>query len=348
MQPYRNAHGITLFRWHRRHWVLSDLGGDQRDFEERRWLYAVEASGDLPARNGWKRRAGEGPAPNVSDTPAAQKSAPAPKGENRLRIRYAAAAGWERKSTEQLFKKAQSATQTEREALRQATAAHQARARRFAAEKEWVKPFLVASDAPAAPEIVQMDVLGERILIKRSSLMLCQQTMLARQFDPEAWVQQQAGGGLAAGDEESDSDEEDADVVVIQQPKFCFKLMVDQLRLAAMVVPAGDAPPAPVVPKHERKAFDTLVNYYFPGEEDFIKRGSVVQRPLGTSLHEARVASLRSAKTHYVCSKCENFLCASLTPTPIYLRDSLVHVWAAQARNGKSSPSSTAGISAKG
>ena len=122
--------------------------------------------------------------------------------------------------------------------------------------------------------------------------------------------------------------------------------MVDQLRLAAMVVPAGDAPPAPVVPKHERKAFDTLVNYYFPGEEDFIKRGSVVQRPLGTSLHEARVASLRSAKTHYVCSKCENFLCACHTHT--HLRDLLGHVWAAQARSGKSSPSSTAGISAKG
>ena len=50
-------------------------------------------------------------------------------------------------------------------------------------------------------------------------------------------------------------------------------------RLIAMSQPGEPIPP-PVVAEHEQKEFDKMVNYYFPGNEGFVKTEGVL-RPLG-------------------------------------------------------------------
>ena len=45
--PYTNGK-LHMIRWQRRHWVITDLGSDQRDFDESRWLYAVPSDADTP------------------------------------------------------------------------------------------------------------------------------------------------------------------------------------------------------------------------------------------------------------------------------------------------------------
>merc|ERR1719265_1956294 len=65
VQPFSNG-PISLFRWQRKHWVLSDLGEGRDNFDQSRWLYAAEASGPLPPLTGWEPRNGAGPAPDVA------------------------------------------------------------------------------------------------------------------------------------------------------------------------------------------------------------------------------------------------------------------------------------------
>jgi tetratricopeptide (TPR) repeat protein len=73
--PYSNGR-LHLLRWQRQHWVIADLGSNQRDFEESRWLYAVQNSDGIPPLGGWETRRASGPAPSLtkgkksgSDTP---------------------------------------------------------------------------------------------------------------------------------------------------------------------------------------------------------------------------------------------------------------------------------------
>ena len=121
-------------------------------------------------------------------------------------------------------------------------------------------------------------MFGEKISAKRTTLMLCADSALARQFDAAVWAQQ-AGGGAAAADE-SDSDEDDTGVVFIEQNAYCFKKIVHQLRLVGMT-PPGEPIPPPVIAEHEQKSFDKMVNFYFPGNEAFIKTEGAL-RPLGS------------------------------------------------------------------
>ena len=62
--PYSNG-TLHMFRWLRQHWVISDLGAEQRNFDEPRWLYAVQSSDDTPPLRGWEARTGPGPAPTL-------------------------------------------------------------------------------------------------------------------------------------------------------------------------------------------------------------------------------------------------------------------------------------------
>ena len=63
--PYSNG-TLHLLRWERRHWVITDLGSNQRSFEQSRWLYAVQNSDDVPPLGGWETRTGSGPAPGLT------------------------------------------------------------------------------------------------------------------------------------------------------------------------------------------------------------------------------------------------------------------------------------------
>eukprot|EP01046_Picozoa_sp_COSAG06_P013000 COSAG06_NODE_778_length_12377_cov_54.670875_4_plen_548_part_00 len=149
--------------------------------------------------------------------------------EKSLSIRYVRCQPWERTPSSDLCSRFNAATEGARRALREAIAKHEAAVRQFEQEQAWIQPFLATKPAPAAPEVVQIDLLGEKICVKRKTLMLCADSALARQFDAAAWAQQAAGGGGADGSE-SDSDEDDAGVVFIEQNAYCFKKMVDQLQ----------------------------------------------------------------------------------------------------------------------
>lgn len=202
-----------------------------------------------------------------------------------LLIRYACCQVWQRTPIEDYFGSAQTAARREYLVLRQAIADHQAQVQRFEDEKVWIKQFCAAEPAPQAPEVVQLDVMGEKIFIKRSTLMLCPDSVLARQFDTETWQQHEAAD--PSGGTESDSDEEDpAAVIKIDHQKYCFLKIIDQLRLVAMAQP-GESPPPPIIAEHEQANFEEMVNYYFPGREDFIVTKGTL-RPLGSRLRSFR------------------------------------------------------------
>jgi hypothetical protein len=166
--------------------------------------------------------------------------------------------------------KLSAALQREQTALMRSRVAHQADIKRFEDEKQWVQYFLASDPAPEAPEVVELNVSGERICIKRSTIMLCSESALARQFDATVWTQ---GGSSADRDSDDDSDDEG---VFIEQNAYCFRLILDQLRLIAIAgpqdgEPAQPLPPDPSVVNHEKANFEKLLHFYFPGVESFIK-----------------------------------------------------------------------------
>ena len=196
--------------------------------------------------------------------------------ENSLSIRYARCQMWERTPITQLAGSVGRATADARTALREAIAEHQVAVRYFEREEAWIQQFLAAKPPPAAPEVVQIDLFGEKVSATRKTLMLCADSALARQFDAAVWAQE-AGGGAAT---DSDSDEDDVGVIFIEQNAYCFRKIVDQLRLVGMAQPGEPIPP-PTIAEHEQKKFDKMVTYYFPGNEAFIKTEGVL-RPLGS------------------------------------------------------------------
>eukprot|EP01046_Picozoa_sp_COSAG06_P000075 COSAG06_NODE_3_length_43832_cov_136.908399_10_plen_378_part_00 len=139
----------------------------------------------------------------------------------------------------------------------------------FEEEKVWVKRYLKAEEGgarPAVPEVVELSVgaIGERLTVRHSTLMLCPESALARQFDAEVW-----GAAATAGDDDdsddSDDDDDDDGGVSIEADPYCFRKLVDQLRMRA-IAEAGDPPPSPVVTKSKEDPFARLLDYYFPGE----------------------------------------------------------------------------------
>jgi hypothetical protein len=111
-------------------------------------------------------------------------------------------------------------------------------------------------------DVIDLDVSGEKMTVKRSTLMLCKESALARQFDDAVWSTQQQE---AAADSDSDDDG-----VMIEQSAYCFGKIVDYLRLRAIAMPGVKQPPPPVIVEHQRKNFGRVVSFYFPGVEDFI------------------------------------------------------------------------------
>ena len=70
----------------------------------------------------------------------------------------------------------------ERAALRREVKAQRCTELDFEEEQVWVRYFTQAEARPAAPEVVELDVgsIGERVCVKRSTLMLCAESALAR------------------------------------------------------------------------------------------------------------------------------------------------------------------------
>ena len=66
-QPYTNG-TITMFRWQQEFWALSNLGTDQDDFDEIRWLYSCQANSEVPPMAGWTAFCGAQPPPNIAET----------------------------------------------------------------------------------------------------------------------------------------------------------------------------------------------------------------------------------------------------------------------------------------
>ena len=93
--------------------------------------------------------------------------------EKSLSVRYARCQKWERSSISDVFRTAQVATERARRALRTAIADHQLHLEQFEQEQTWIQQFFAAKPAPAAPEVVQISLLGEVVYTKRTTLMLC-------------------------------------------------------------------------------------------------------------------------------------------------------------------------------
>lgn len=202
---------------------------------------------------------------------------PAPDEEaaKSLSLKYKPCETWETEGFGAALAKLQAVADAERAALRRVVKAQTKERLRFNREKAWAQFFLKTEGGggrQAAPEVVEL-IVGhrERVCVKRSTLMLCPDSALARRFDADMWAQDADGGG-GGSDEDSDEDEgsdEDGAISIEEEP-YSFCKLVDQLRLVAIAEP-GDPPPAPTVPKHKVVGFDKLLDYYFKGVEGFVK-----------------------------------------------------------------------------
>lgn len=65
-QPYSNG-TITMFRWQREFWALSNLGTGQDNFDQGQWLYSCAAESGAPPMEGWTTFRGVEPAPNIAE-----------------------------------------------------------------------------------------------------------------------------------------------------------------------------------------------------------------------------------------------------------------------------------------
>jgi hypothetical protein len=137
----------------------------------------------------------------------------------------------------------------------------------FSAEQDFIANFTEGS----TEDVVELDVSGEHMAVKRSTLRLCEESALARRFDDSVWTEQSGKGSDGSG-----SDSEDDGRVPIDQSAYCFGKIVDQLRTIATTREGVDAPvPAPEIVAHERQNFARVVKYFFPECEAFITRAKV-------------------------------------------------------------------------
>ena len=109
---------------------------------------------------------------------------PAPDAEKTLSIKYKPCEGWEREGFTDALAQLQKVAEAEHAALRRAVKKQRDHELDFEEEKEWVKFFLKGDGRQEAPEVVELDVgaIGDRICVKRSTLMLCADSALARRF----------------------------------------------------------------------------------------------------------------------------------------------------------------------
>jgi hypothetical protein len=102
--------------------------------------------------------------------------------------------------------------------------------------------FVTSFAGGETKDIVQLNVSGgEVMLVRRSTLRLCEGSVLYHQFDDTAWCQgikreRQSEAGI-----DTDSDDDDAGVLIDQSP-YAFGKMINQLRLKAIMSPDVKVP----------------------------------------------------------------------------------------------------------
>jgi hypothetical protein len=128
--------------------------------------------------------------------------------------------------------------------------------------------FVTSFAGGETKDIVQLNVGGEVMSVRRSTLRLCEGSVLYHQFDDTAWCQgnKQERQGEAGID--TDSDDADAGVLIDQSP-YSFGKLINQLRLKA-IMPPGVKVPRTYIAEQEMTNFEAVVQYYFPGQEEFI------------------------------------------------------------------------------
>jgi hypothetical protein len=67
--------------------------------------------------------------------------------------------------------------------------------------------------------------------------------------------------------------------------RYCFRKLVDQLRLVAIAEP-GDPPPPPIVEKRREPGFAKVLDYYFPGDTKAFIMTEGQHRPPGARLRK--------------------------------------------------------------
>jgi len=118
-------------------------------------------------------------------------------------------------------------------------------------------------------DIVQLNVSGVKVMsVRRSTLRLCEGSVLYHQFDDTAWCQGNKRKREIETDIDTDSDDDDAGVL-IDQPPYAFGKLINHLRLKA-IMPPGVKVPRPYIAEQEMTNFKAVVQYYFPGQEEFI------------------------------------------------------------------------------
>jgi hypothetical protein len=135
----------------------------------------------------------------------------------------------------------------------------------FLGEEMFVTTF---AGGETTKDIVQLNVSGEVMSMRRSTLRLCEGSVLYHQFDDTAWCQGIKRKRESEEGIESDNDDDGAGVL-IDQPPYAFGKLINQLRLKA-IMPPGVKVPRPYITEQEMTNFEAVAQYYFPGQEEFI------------------------------------------------------------------------------
>jgi hypothetical protein len=129
--------------------------------------------------------------------------------------------------------------------------------------------FVASFAGGETKDIVHLNVSGEEVMsVRRSTLRLCEGSVLYHQFDDTAWCQGNKRKRESETGIDTDSDDDDAGVL-IDQPSYAFGKLINQLRLKAIMSP-GVKVPRPYITEQEVTNFEAVVQYYFPGQEEFI------------------------------------------------------------------------------
>ncbi len=110
--------------------------------------------------------------------------------------------------------------------------------------------------------ILKLWIDDEIVPVKRSTLCLCKDSQLAEDFGSSDWV-----------DKHSFKCDDETDVILIEYPPSYFKLIINRLRLRAMMTTSGGELPKVKMNNTEEMrglGLKDLVSVLFEGKEDFI------------------------------------------------------------------------------